>query len=80
MLFSKTIASLSTLSFGLALMGSALVFAPSSAKAAGTISNGALSKNNIPCSIRGGNQNNCRVGAPVNPWKRPCTKQQRCRG
>jgi hypothetical protein len=77
MTLSKT---LSTLSFALTLMGGAIVLAPSSAEAGGRISNGALSKNNIPCNIRNGTQNNCRVGAPANPWKRPCSAIQRCRG
>jgi hypothetical protein len=76
----KTLSAISTFSFALAMMGGALAFSPSSADAAGHISNGALGKNNIPCNVRNGTQNNCRVGAPVNPWKRPCTPQQRCRG
>lgn len=72
--------TISTLSIALTFMGGLAVFAPSSASAADHISNGALKRNNIPCSIRGGTQNNCRVGAPVNKWTRPCTAQQRCRG
>lgn len=74
------IKALSALSFAFTLMGGAIVVAPSSVDAAGHISNEALRKNNIPCSVRGGNQNNCRVGNEANKWTRPCSKQQRCRG
>jgi hypothetical protein len=84
MTLSKTLStvykSLSTLSIALAMVGGVVVFAPSSADAAGHISNGALKKNNVPCNIRSGNQNNCRVGAPANPWTRGCSAIQRCRG
>jgi len=77
-----TIKALSTLSLALAMMGGVLVLTPSSAKAGQFISNGALKHNNIPCSVRGGTSNNCRVGTPANPPSktRPCLKIQRCRG
>jgi hypothetical protein len=76
------IKALSTLSLALTMIGGAVMLAPSTVKAGGFISNGALKHNNIPCSVRGGTSNNCRVGTPANPPSkiRPCLKIQRCRG
>ncbi|GMH28407.1 hypothetical protein Nepgr_030250 [Nepenthes gracilis] len=42
------------------------------------ISYGALSKNYIPCSLRGASYYNCRTGAQANPYKRGCTRITRC--
>jgi hypothetical protein len=82
-----TIKVLSTLSLALAMIGGALVLTPSSASAgtvkkanSGFISNPALGHNNIPCSKRGGTDKNCRVGPPVNPPSRGCSKITLCRG
>jgi hypothetical protein len=84
MTFAK---SISTLSLALAMIGGAVMLAPSSATAgtakkanSGFISNGALGHNNIPCSKRGGTDKNCRVGPPVNPPSRGCSKITMCRG
>ena len=76
------IKALSTLSLSLTMIGGAVMLAPSTVRAGSFISNGALKHNNIPCSVRGGTSNNCRVGAPANPPPkiRPCLKIQRCRG
>ncbi|MBW8890236.1 MAG: hypothetical protein JF616_20980 [Fibrobacteres bacterium] len=76
--------SLSALTLAFAIIGGAVMIAPASSHAgnSGFISNGALKHNNIPCSVRGGTSNNCRVGTPANPPPkiRPCLKIQRCRG
>lgn len=77
MTFYKT---LSTLSFALAMIAGAVMFAPSSAKAGNFISIGALKHNNIPCSDRTGTSKNCRPGPPSNPHTRGCSAITRCRG
>lgn len=68
MILSKTIP---TLSLALAMIGGAVMFAPSAAKAAGIISNGALRANTI------------RHNSPpqqANPHTRGCSAITRCRG
>jgi hypothetical protein len=79
MTLSKT---LPALAFAFAMIGGAVMLAPSSAKAAnsGFISIGALKHNNIPCSERGGTAKNCRPGAQANPHTRGCSKITMCRG
>ncbi|MEO7424046.1 MAG: rapid alkalinization factor family protein [Fibrobacteria bacterium] len=74
----------STLSLAVAIVGGAFMLTPSTSHAgnSGFISNPALGHNNIPCSVRNGTSNNCRVGKPANPPPkiRPCLKIQKCRG
>jgi len=72
--------TLSTLSFALAMIAGAVMFAPSSAKAGGFISNGALKRNGISCSDRAHTSQNCRPGKPANPPSRGCSKITLCRG
>ena len=74
--------SLSGLTIAFAILAGAAMIAPAPTHAGQFISNGALKHNNIPCSVRGGTSNNCRVGTPANPPPkiRPCLKIQRCRG
>ena len=45
------------------------------------ISNGAMSRNNVNCSKRGGAQQeaNCQPAAVANPYNRGCPKAARCR-
>ena len=67
--------TLSTLSLAFALVGGAIVLAPSQAEAAnnkGHISFDALKKNN--------NNKNNRPGQPANKWSRGCSAITRCRG
>jgi hypothetical protein len=72
MIISKT---LSTLSLAFALVGGAIVIAPSQAEAGnnGHISYDALKKNQ-------GNKNATRPGQQANPWSRGCNKINHCRG
>ncbi|MBW8889902.1 MAG: hypothetical protein JF616_19250 [Fibrobacteres bacterium] len=78
--------SLSTLSLAFAMIGGAVLLAPSTSTAgtakanSGFISIGALKHDAIPCSKRGGTDKNCRVGPPVNPPSRGCSAITRCRG
>lgn len=44
------------------------------------ISYGALKRNVVPCSIRGGSYYNCKPGAEANPYDRGCSHLARCRG
>ncbi|GAB4835802.1 hypothetical protein Ancab_000718 [Ancistrocladus abbreviatus] len=44
------------------------------------ISYGALNKNTVPCSRRGGSYYNCKPGASANPYSRGCSTIARCRG
>jgi len=67
-------------SLALAMIGTAVVIAPSPAKAGGHISNGALAHDRIPCSDRGPAKANCRPGAPANHHTRGCSAITRCRG
>jgi hypothetical protein len=80
----KITKSLSAVAFAVAMIGSAVMIAPASSHAgnSGFISNPALGHNNIPCSVKNGTSNNCRVGKQANPPSkiRPCLKIQRCRG
>ncbi len=64
--------TLSTLSLALAIIGGAVVLAPSSAKAGSFISFDALKHNNAG--------KNTRPGAQANPHTRGCSAITRCRG
>lgn len=72
MTISKT---LSTLSLGLALMGGAILIAPSQVEAGnnGHISYDALKKNQ-------GGKNATRPGQQANKYSRGCSKINHCRG
>jgi hypothetical protein len=74
--------TLSALSLAFAMFGGAAMIAPSSAHAGQFISNGALAHGGVSCSVRGGQDQNCRPGKQANPPSkfRPCLKSQRCRG
>jgi hypothetical protein len=69
-------------SLAFAIVGGSMVLTPSSAVAAGKkgdfISYGALNKNRVPCSKRGGSHVNCSPGAQANPYKRGCSKASGC--
>jgi hypothetical protein len=75
MILSKTIP---TLSLALAMIGGAVMFAPSAVKAAGFISNGALRAGGIPTDRN--HRQNTRPGAPANHHTRDCSGITRCRG
>lgn len=72
MTISKTI---STLSLALAMIGGAVLIAPSQAEAGnnGHISYDALKKNQ-------GGKNATRPGQPANKYNRGCSAIQKCRG
>lgn len=70
--------SLSALSLAVAIIGGAVVSAPSSAKAGGFISFNALKHDNIPTDRN--HRQNTRPGAQANPHTRGCSAITRCRG
>ncbi|KAK8501823.1 hypothetical protein V6N11_073296 [Hibiscus sabdariffa] len=43
------------------------------------ISYGALKRDTVPCSQRGGSYYNCKPGAEANPYDRGCSAITRCR-
>ncbi|GMI74011.1 RAPID ALKALINIZATION FACTOR 1, RALF-LIKE 1, rapid alkalinization factor 1 [Hibiscus trionum] len=43
------------------------------------ISYGALQRDVVPCSLRGGSYYNCQPGAEANPYDRGCSAITRCR-
>ncbi|KAK4344148.1 hypothetical protein RND71_037242 [Anisodus tanguticus] len=42
------------------------------------ISYSVMSRNNIPCNVRGASYYNCHAHQQVNPYRRGCTKITRC--
>ncbi|XP_066395496.1 protein RALF-like 22 [Miscanthus floridulus] len=47
---------------------------------AGFISYAALSRDSVPCSLRGASYYNCRPGAEATPYSRGCSTITQCRG
>ncbi|KAG5570072.1 hypothetical protein H5410_059838 [Solanum commersonii] len=44
----------------------------------GYVSYGAMSRNNVPCNVRGASYYNCHANQRVNPYRRGCTQITRC--
>ncbi|TMW91776.1 hypothetical protein EJD97_013907 [Solanum chilense] len=44
----------------------------------GYVSYGAMSRNNVPCNVRGASYYNCHANQQVNPYRRGCTQITRC--
>ncbi|MCD9644489.1 hypothetical protein HAX54_032711 [Datura stramonium] len=42
------------------------------------VSYGAMSRNNIPCNVRGASYYNCHGHQQINPYRRGCTQITRC--
>ncbi|CAN4094137.1 unnamed protein product [Withania somnifera] len=44
----------------------------------GYVSYAAMSRNNVPCNVRGASYYNCHANQRVNPYRRGCTEITRC--